>query len=282
MSRYLCFAVVACGVLCCRPSHQEHLLGSTPNTSCSVCAALWRAHSVCAGDCSAGIWLASWAVSRKGAVGLMQLMPSMAARLGVRDPCNLNENVSGGVRYLAWLMHRFQGDLRLVAASYIAGEGVVTRRGLAYHNAEVVTYVSRIRANCRPQLAGKDRESPAGKEQSNPMKICWIFVHLITLSYCLGQADSPPRVLPDARIVRLTLDTQSVTVLHLRPGYVSSVRLPEESSSVVLGNPGTFKAEHSEAEPRLVFLKPTTASRAETNALITTTELGMRFPCTWS
>jgi hypothetical protein len=102
------------------------------------------------------------------------------------------------------------------------------------------------------------------------MKICWIFVHLITLSYCLAQADSPPRVLPDARIVRLTLDTQSVTVLHLRPGYVSSVRLPEDVSSVVLGNPGTFKAEHSEADPRLVFLKPTTANRAETNALITT------------
>ena len=102
------------------------------------------------------------------------------------------------------------------------------------------------------------------------MKICWIFVHLITLSYCLAQADSPPRILPDARIVRLTLDTQSVTVLHLRPGYVSSVRLPEDVISVVLGNPSTFKAEHSEAEPRLVFLKPTTASRAETNALITT------------
>jgi hypothetical protein len=102
------------------------------------------------------------------------------------------------------------------------------------------------------------------------MKNCWIFVHLITLSYCLAQADSPPRALPEARIVRLTLDTQSVTVLHLRPGYVSSVRLPEDVSSVVLGNPGTFKAEHSEAEPRLVFLKPTTTSRAETNALITT------------
>jgi len=102
------------------------------------------------------------------------------------------------------------------------------------------------------------------------MKICGILVHLITLSYCLAQSGSPPGVLPDARIVRLTLDTQSVTVLHLRPGYVSSIRLPEDVSSVVLGNPGTFKAEHSEAEPRLVFLKPTTASRSETNALITT------------
>jgi hypothetical protein len=113
------------------------------------------------------------------------------------------------------------------------------------------------------------------------MKICWIFVHLITLSYGFAQVDSPPRVLPDARIVRLTLDAQSVTVLHLRPGYVSSVRLPEDVSSVVLGNPGTFKAEHSDAEPRLVFLKPTTASRAETNALITT-RTGREISLPWS
>jgi hypothetical protein len=102
------------------------------------------------------------------------------------------------------------------------------------------------------------------------MKACWIFVYLITMSYGVAQVDSPPRALPEARIVRLTLDTQNVTVLHLRPGYVSSVRLPEDVSSVVVGNPGAFKAEHSEAEARLVFLKPTTTIRAETNALITT------------
>lgn len=101
------------------------------------------------------------------------------------------------------------------------------------------------------------------------MKICWIFVYLITLTTSFAQAD-PPRVLPEARIVRLTLDTQTVTVLHLRPGYVSSVRVPEDVSSVVLGNPGAFKAEHSNAEPRLVFLKPTTSPPGETNALITT------------
>jgi type IV secretory pathway VirB9-like protein len=102
------------------------------------------------------------------------------------------------------------------------------------------------------------------------MKTCWIFVYLITMSYGVAQVDSPPRALPEARIVRLTLDTQNVTVLHLRPGYVSSVRLPEDVSSVVVGNPDAFKAEHSEAEARLVFLKPTTTIRAETNALITT------------
>ena len=102
------------------------------------------------------------------------------------------------------------------------------------------------------------------------MKICWIFVYLITLTASFAQVDPPPRVLPDARIVRLTLDTQTVTVLHLRPGYVSSVRVPEDVSSVVLGNPGVFKAEHSDAEPRLVFLKPTASAPGETNALITT------------
>ena len=161
MSRHICLAVVACAALCCQ--------AQPPRTPARLEAEYYVA--VYAGHYGVPIafvraivqqesgWHAC-AVSRKGAVGLMQLMPSTAARLGVRDLCNLNENVSGGVLYLAWLMHRFQGDLRLVAASYITGEDVVTRRGLAYHNAEVVTYVSRIRANCRPQLAEGRRGNP--------------------------------------------------------------------------------------------------------------------------
>ena len=56
----------------------------------------------------------------------------------------LIRNVSGGVRYLAWLIEQFH-DFRLVAAAYFAGEGVIGRRGLAYRNSEVVTYVSEIR-----------------------------------------------------------------------------------------------------------------------------------------
>ncbi|HTC48478.1 MAG TPA: lytic transglycosylase domain-containing protein [Candidatus Aquilonibacter sp.] len=51
-------------------------------------------------------------ISPKGAVGLMQLMPATAKRLGVTDRCNLDQNVYGGVRYLAWLMQRFHNDLR--------------------------------------------------------------------------------------------------------------------------------------------------------------------------
>jgi hypothetical protein len=102
------------------------------------------------------------------------------------------------------------------------------------------------------------------------MKICWLFVYLITVTAGFTQVDPSPPVLPEARILRLTLDSQIVTVLRLRPGYISSVRVPEDVSSVVLGNPGMFKAEHSDVEPRLVFLKPTTSSPSETNALITT------------
>jgi hypothetical protein len=101
------------------------------------------------------------------------------------------------------------------------------------------------------------------------MKICLSLVHLIilTTAITLGAEQAG---LPKAEIVTLALDPQNVTVLHLRRGFVSSVRLPEEVSSVVLGDPGAFKAEHSEAEPQLVFFKPTSPKPAETNALITT------------
>ena len=85
------------------------------------------------------------AISPKGAKGLMQLMPATARRLGVRDSCNIEQNISGGVRYLAWLMRLFHNDLRLVAAGYYAGEEIVARRGLSYHNRDVVSYVARIR-----------------------------------------------------------------------------------------------------------------------------------------
>ena len=92
------------------------------------------------------------AVSPKGAVGLMQLMPITAQRLRVRDRCNIDQNVSGGVRYLAWLMRLFHNDLRLVAAAYYAGGHVIGRRGLAYRNPDVVAYVSRIRATYLRQV----------------------------------------------------------------------------------------------------------------------------------
>jgi len=78
----------------------------------------------------------------------------------------------------------------------------------------------------------------------------------------------------DARVVPSVTSTSiadgTVTLLHLAPGYTTSVKLPEAVSSVVIGDPASFKAEHSDSEPRLVFLKPITEQPAESNALITT------------
>ena len=104
-------------------------------------------------------------VSPKGAVGLMQLMPQTAQRLGVRNRCSVDQNVSGGVRYLAWLMQRFHGDLRLVAAAYYAGEGVIGRRTFAYRNPDVVSYVARIRTSYLRQAGNMPRTANTNSER---------------------------------------------------------------------------------------------------------------------
>ena len=94
----------------------------------------------------------------------MQLMPATARRLGVRDSCDMEQNISGGVRYLARLMRVFHNDLRLVAAGYYAGEDIVGRRGLSYHIRDVVSYVARIRATYLLQApVANDLEKPTSK-----------------------------------------------------------------------------------------------------------------------
>jgi soluble lytic murein transglycosylase-like protein len=84
------------------------------------------------------------AVSSKGAAGLMQLMPATAVRFGVRDRFNIEENIRGGVAYLAWLIRLFKGDLRLAVAAYQVGESQILSRGLAYSSQEVFDYVRRV------------------------------------------------------------------------------------------------------------------------------------------
>src|SRR6266571_3547357 len=85
-----------------------------------------------------------YAVSKKGAAGLMQLMPETAIRFGVRDRFDIEENIRGGVAYLAWLIRLFKGDLRLAVAAYQVGESQILSRGLAYSSREVFDYVSRV------------------------------------------------------------------------------------------------------------------------------------------
>jgi soluble lytic murein transglycosylase-like protein len=105
------------------------------------------------------------AVSPKGAAGLMQLMPVTAMRFGVGNRCNIDLNVSGGVRYLAWLQQRFHNDLRLVAAAYYAGEDAIGRRDLGYRNPDVIAYVARIRTTYLRQTGIKPRTTNTSSER---------------------------------------------------------------------------------------------------------------------
>src|SRR5437899_2483996 len=84
------------------------------------------------------------AVSRKGAMGLMQLMPSTARSLNVSNPFDPQQNVDAGVRHLRRLLDSYGGDVRLSLAAYNAGSGAVARSAGVPHFRETQNYVRRI------------------------------------------------------------------------------------------------------------------------------------------
>jgi soluble lytic murein transglycosylase len=86
------------------------------------------------------------AVSPKGALGLMQLMPSRAAALGVQQPFDPAANLDGGVRHLRELLGRYEGDLRLALAAYNAGEEAVRLHGGIPPFRETQEYVRKVLA----------------------------------------------------------------------------------------------------------------------------------------
>ena len=87
----------------------------------------------------------SRAVSKRGAVGLMQLMPATASRFGVHNSYDARQNVHGGARYLKFLMDRFGHDIRLALAAYNAGEEAVVRNGGQIPPySETMAYVPRV------------------------------------------------------------------------------------------------------------------------------------------
>src|SRR5215472_12239464 len=100
-----------------------------------------------------------YAVSNKGAAGIMQLMPATARRFGVRNRFVVEENIRGGVVYLDWLKQRFHGDLRLITAAYYVGEVIISSRGLEYSSPDAQGYVKRIARRYRLRRALKARSS---------------------------------------------------------------------------------------------------------------------------
>ena len=85
------------------------------------------------------------AVSNKGAMGMMQLMPATAKRFGAVLPFDAEQNIAAGTRYVTALMWEFHGDLRLVTAAYYAGDPWVGVKKLNYRNPDVVAYVQAVR-----------------------------------------------------------------------------------------------------------------------------------------
>ena len=102
-------------------------------------------------------------VSTKGARGLMQLMPATAERFGVGNSFDAKANINGGVRYLRWLLDRFEGDADLALAGYNAGEGNVWKYSGVPPFRETITYINRV---ARTLLSMLPRQTAAASASS--------------------------------------------------------------------------------------------------------------------
>jgi len=98
------------------------------------------------------------------------------------------------------------------------------------------------------------------------MKLRWLIPIAVLLPLQLRASDAP--ITP--RVTTVVINPSQVTQLRLRPEFESVIRMPEEVTSVILGSPGTFKAEHSDAEPTYVYVKPTTKDASQSNLLVVT------------
>jgi soluble lytic murein transglycosylase-like protein len=117
------------------------------------------------------------AVSRKGAMGLMQLMPSTARQLKVENPFDAQQNVDAGVRHLKQLLESYGGDVKLTLAAYNAGSGAVARSAGVPHYAETQNYVRRITslyyggANGKANYGGLNVAPMSGIPSRDPVRV---------------------------------------------------------------------------------------------------------------
>ncbi len=98
------------------------------------------------------------------------------------------------------------------------------------------------------------------------MRLRWI----VPIAVLIPLRLAPPTLRSERRGRHVTINPREVTLLHLRPEFESTIRMPEDITSVILGNPGRFKAEHNEGEPEYVYVKPITKDAAQSNLLIAT------------
>lgn len=103
------------------------------------------------------------AVSSKGAMGLMQLMPDTAKWLGVKNPWDPVQNVDGGARFMAWLLNKYKGDIPKALAAYNWGPGNVDKKGMEQLPTETKSYISSI----LKYIKGDDPENEFYTKKSN-------------------------------------------------------------------------------------------------------------------
>lgn len=116
------------------------------------------------------------AVSSKGALGLMQLIPATARRFGVSDVFDPADNIQGGARYLKYLLDLFHNDYRLALAAYNAGEAAVARYGDVPPYAETRNYVVQVRKHIEESqkaaaAARKPENKPVEPKSDGPRQI---------------------------------------------------------------------------------------------------------------
>jgi hypothetical protein len=103
-------------------------------------------------------------------------------------------------------------------------------------------------------------------EEVGPMRLRWFVSLAILFPFRMNSVD----LAVSARVATVTITPGVVTILHLRPEFESTIRMPEEVTSIILGSPDEFKAEHNEGEPDYVYVKPITKVPAQSNLLIGT------------
>jgi hypothetical protein len=108
------------------------------------------------------------AISRRGARGLMQLLPATGTRFGVKDIFDPAQNIDAGTQYLRDLMARYQGDLVLTLAAYNAGPGAVQRYGHVPPYNETISYVRAIR---KTYAQRKSKNSPKTEAKPEPKAV---------------------------------------------------------------------------------------------------------------
>jgi Transglycosylase SLT domain len=111
------------------------------------------------------------AVSSKGALGLMQLIPATARRFGVNDAFNPIQNIQGGAKYLRYLLDLYNGDYPLALAAYNAGEGAVARYGGVPPYAETQNYVGLVRHQLELAKKAADAKTAAAPAPAQTVEV---------------------------------------------------------------------------------------------------------------